>query len=257
MKNNILKENEKIEDLGINNLKLIQNKDYFIYGTDSVLLANFVSSNSSKNNIIDLCSGSGVVPILLSAKVKYNKMISVELQKEMYDILFKNINLNKLDNDILTINEDIKNVDKIRTFLTNNNLNGRVNIITVNPPYKPKGEGVINENNVKYIARHEDKCSLEDIFNTSSKLLESKGKLYIVHKPERIVDLLSLSRKYNLEAKKIRYIYPKINLKPSIVLIEYVKDGGNECIIEKCIIQYDDKGNYTKEFLEICGGKYE
>ena len=251
---NILKENERLDELGINNMKLIQNKEYFLFGTDSVLLANFVNISNSKNNIIDLCSGSGVIPILMSQKIKYNKIFSVELQEEMYDILQRNIQLNNLD--ITAIKSDIKDVEYIKQELSKNNVKGRVDVITVNPPYKPKGNGVKNENKVKYIARHEELCSLEEIFNTCNKLLESKGKLYLVHKPERIVDLLCIARKYKLEAKRVRYIYPKINLKPSIVLIEYIKDGGNECIIEKAIIEYDENGKYTKEFLDICGGEY-
>ena len=250
----MLKDNERIDDLGINNMKLIQNKEYFLFGTDSVLLANFAEISSMKNNILDLCSGSGVVPILMSQKIKYNKIFSVELQDEMYDILNRNITLNKLD--IIPIKSDIKAVEYIRNKIIENGIKGRVDAITVNPPYKPKGRGVKNENSVKYIARHEELCTLEDIFKTASLLLESKGKLYIVHKPERLVDLICIARKYKLETKRIRYVYPKIELKPSIVLIEYAKDGGNECIIEKAIIEYDESGNYTKEFLEICGGEY-
>ena len=251
----MIENREKNESLGIGGLRLIQNKDYFIYGTDSVLLANFVKT-SKKSNLIDLCSGSGVIPLLLTTKIQYNKIACVELQTEMFDILEKNIKLNELK-DVIAINEDIKNVQNIRKKLIENDINGKVNIITVNPPYKPKGKGIPSDNKVKYIARHEELCNLEDVFFSSSKLLESKGKLYIVHKPERMVDLLTLARKYNLEAKRIQYIYPKIDLKPSIVLIEYVKDGGNECIVENCIIQYDDVGNYTEKFLEICGGKFD
>ena len=251
---NILKENERIDELGINNIKLIQNTEYFLFGTDSVLLANFITINNKKNNIIDLCSGSGIIPILLSQKIKYNNLFSVELQEEMYDILTRNISLNNLN--ITAIKSNIKDIGNIRKELIKNKINGRVDAITVNPPYKPKGNGVKNENSIKYIARHEELCSLEDIFKTSSALLESKGKLYIVHKPERLVDLICIARKYNLEAKRVRYIYPKIDLKPSIVLIEYTKDGGSECIIEKAIIEYDENGNYTKEFLEVVGGEY-
>ena len=250
----MLKENERIDELGINNMKLIQNKEYFLFGTDSVLLANFVNVDNSKNNIIDLCSGSGVVAILISQKVKYNKIFSVELQEQMYDIAKRNIELNNLD--IVAIKSDIKDVEYIKSILKENNIKESVDIITVNPPYKPKGSGVKNENTIKYIARHEELCALEDIFKTSSVLLKSKGKLYIVHKPERLVDLICIARKYKLEAKRIRYIYPKIELKPSIVLIEYVKDGGNECIVEKAIIEYDEKGKYTKEFMDIVGGEY-
>ncbi len=251
----MLNEKEQIDKLGINDLEIIQNADYFMFGTDSVLLANFVVSNSSRNDILDLCSGSGVVPILVSSKVKYNSISAVELQDEMYDLLIKNVNHNNIN--ISTIQSDVKDFSNIKKELVKNGIKENVNIITVNPPYKTKGTGVINENKVKYAARHEEFCTLEDIFKTSSKLLESKGKLYIVHKPERMVDLLSIARKYNLEAKRLRYVYPKLNMKPSIVLIEYSKDGGNEIVVEKPLIEYDDKGNYTKEFLEVYGGEFK
>lgn len=246
-------ENERIDDLGVNNLKIIQNTDYFCFGTDSVLLSNFIISNSDKNVILDLCSGSGVIPIIISAKYKYSKIAAVELQDEMFNLLERNITLNNLQDKIEAIQGDIKDFSNIRKMLQNKIGYNMVNIITVNPPYKPKGRGVINDHNVKYIARHEEMCTLEDIFFTSSKLLEYKGKLYIVHKPERIVDLLAIARKYNLEAKRIRYVYPRVDVKPSIVLIEYVKGGGNEALILPPLIEYNSDGTYTDEIYKIYG----
>ena len=135
----------------------------------------------------------------------------------------------------------------------------KVDVIVCNPPYKEVGTGSQNENEVKYIARHEVKCNLEDIFKSASSLLKSKGKLYLVHKPERIVDLLSVSRKYKLEAKNIRFVTPTNISKPSIVLIEYVKDGKNECIVGPSLIEYEEDKNgnlkYTDEILKIYGMK--
>lgn len=247
-----LNKNERIDDLGINNLKIIQNKEYFCFGTDSVLLANFVESNSSKNTILDLCSGSGVIPILLTSKVKYNKILSVEIQDEMYNLLQRNLELNNLKNDIFVLQDNVVNYSNILKYIKENLNKEYVDIITVNPPYKEKGRGIINEDKVKYIARHEELCTLEDIFKTSSKLLKDKGKLYMVNKPERLVDLLAIARKYNLEAKKIKYVYPKVNMKPSIVLIEYVKYAGNEVIIMPPFIEYGEDGNYTREMKEMC-----
>lgn len=243
--------NERIDDLGIKNLKIIQNKEYFCFGTDSVLLANFVSSNSSKNNIIDFCSGSGVIPVIISAKKKCNKIIAVELQRQMYDLLKRNVLYNTLDEKIITLNEDIKNVQNIRKKMIKELGEGTADIIVCNPPYKKIGEGIKNTQDVKYIARHEVCCKLEDIFNSASKLLNTKGKLYIVHKPERLTDLICIARKYRLEAKKIKLVQPSLNLKPSIVLIEYVKDGNSEVIVEKPLIEYDENGNFTNEFLKI------
>ncbi|MDD3304344.1 MAG: methyltransferase [Clostridia bacterium] len=246
-------QNERIDELGINNLKIIQNKEYFCFGIDSVLLANFVVSNSSKNVILDLCSGSGVIPVILSAKKKYKQIFGVELQDEMVDLFKRNILLNQLGMKIIPIQEDIKNVKKIRETIMQLGYNGAVDIIVCNPPYKKQKTGVSNSNNIKYIARHEVMCELEDVFETSSELLNTKGKLYLVHKPERLVDLLAIARKYQLEAKRIQLIQPTLKLKPSIVLVEYVKNGGNEIVIEKPLIEYKENGEYTEELLAIYG----
>lgn len=241
----------RLDDLNLNGLKVYQDTDYFCFGIDSVLLANFVNSNSSKNIIIDLCSGSGVIPIIISAKKKYNKIFAVELQEQMYKLLKDNIYLNKLNDKISGINEDIKDVAKIQEDMVEVIRSNTADIIVCNPPYKKKGTGINNENEVKYIARHEVKCNIEDIFKTSSKLLKSKGKLYLVHKPDRLVDLFEIARKYNLEAKTIRFVHPSYNKAPTIVLIEYVKDGGKELKILEPLIEYDENGNYTDEIYRI------
>ena len=234
---------ERIDDLGINGKKIIQNTDYFCFGIDSVLLANFVESNSGKNNIVDLCSGSGVISVIVSQKKKCNKIYAVELQNEMYDLLDRNIKINSLEEKIIPLKGDVKSFS----------MNEKVDIVVSNPPYKEVGTGVENTNTVKYIARHEKECTLEDIFKCSSKLLKQKGKLYLVHKPQRISDLISEARKYKLEPKKMRLVYPTINSKPSIVLMEYVYFGGNELEVLSPLIEYNENGEYTKEIFEIYG----
>lgn len=236
---------ERIDDLNLNGKKIIQNTNYFCFGIDSVLLANFVESNCNKNVIVDLCSGSGVIPVIISQKKKYSKLYAVELQKEMYELLLKNIKINDLVGDIIPINNNIKEF----------RMDNKVDIVVCNPPYKQIGTGVENDNSVKYIARHEKECTLEDVFECSSKILKQKGKLYLVHKPQRLTDLISCARKYNLEPKKIRFVYPTVESKPSIVLIEYVYFGGNEMNILPPLIEYDKNGNYTKEILKIYGSE--
>ncbi|MEG0873109.1 MAG: tRNA1(Val) (adenine(37)-N6)-methyltransferase [Clostridia bacterium] len=237
---------ERIDELGIDNLKIIQNSDYFCFGTDSVLLANFVKSNSNSNVILELCSGSGVIPVIISAKKKYSKIFAVELQNEMFDLLKRNIEYNKLEEKIIPIHEDIKEIKSIK-----DKIREKIDIVVVNPPYKTVGTGILNDNDIKYIAKHEVKCTLEDIFSTSARLTKYKGKLYMVHKPERLVDVLCIARKYNFEAKQMQLVYPKSNLAPSIVLVEYVLGGGNELRISKPLIEYNNDGSYTKEFLKI------
>ena len=236
-------EDRRIDDLGLNGKVIIQNPNYFCFGIDSVLLANFVESNNIKNNIVDLCSGGGVISVIISQKKKYNKIYAVELQKEMYNLLKENIHINSLENEIVPLNLNIKE------YISKN----KVDIMVCNPPYKEIGTGIENENSVKYIARHEKECTLNDVFKCASKNLKQRGKLYIVHKPQRLTDLIAEARKNKLEPKKIRFVYPKVNSKPSIVLIEYVYMGGNEMEVLPPLIEYTDSGEYTKEILEIYG----
>lgn len=248
-----IRKNERIDDLGINDLKIIQNKEYFCFGTDSVLLANFVKSENSNNVILDLCSGSGVIPIILSVKKKYKKIFGVELQSEMYDLFDRNIKINNLEDSIISINENVKNIKDIRKKIASIMEKDKIDIITCNPPYKEIGTGLTTNHDVKTIAKCEVMCNLEDIFITSSKLLGKGGKLYLVHKPERLSDLIYFGRKYNLEAKEIRFVYPKIDKKPSIVLISYRKDGGNETKVLEPLIEYNDDMSYTDEIYRIYG----
>lgn len=248
-----IRKNERMDDLGINDLKIIQNKEYFCFGTDSVLLANFVKSENSNNVILDLCSGSGVIPIILSAKKKYKKIFGVELQSEMYDLFDRNIKINNLEDSIISIKENVKNIKDIRKKITSIMGKDKIDIITCNPPYKEIGTGLTTNHDVKTIAKCEVMCKLEDIFITSSKLLGKGGKLYLVHKPERLSDLIYFGRKYNLEAKEIRFVYPKINKKPSIVLISYRKDGGNETKVLEPLIEYNENMSYTDEIYNIYG----
>ena len=248
-----IRKNERIDDLGINDLKIIQNKEYFCFGTDSVLLANFVKSENSNNVILDLCSGSGVIPIILSAKKKYKKIFGVELQSEMYDLFDRNIKINNLEDSIISIKENVKNIKDIRKKITSIMGKDKIDIITCNPPYKEIGTGLTTNHDIKTIAKCEVMCNLEDIFITSSKLLGKGGKLYLVHKPERLSDLICFGRKYNLEAKEIRFVYPKINKKPSIVLISYRKDGGNETKVLEPLIEYNENMSYTDEIYNIYG----
>lgn len=247
-----LKSNERVDDLNINGLKVIQNKEYFMFGIDSVILSSMVKSQSSSNIIVDFCTGSAVIPILLTAKAKYKKIIGVEIQEEMYDLAVRNIALNNLTDDICILNQDIKAYKDIIKYVRENvTSSGNVDAVVCNPPYKEIGTGVINENNVKYIARHEEKCTLEDIFISSSKLLKTKGKLYLVHKPDRLADLICLARKYNLEVKEITMLQPTISKKPSLVFLEYVKDASKGVNILPNILEYDEDGNWTDKIKEI------
>ena len=244
---------ERIDDLNLNGKKIIQNTDLFLFGMDSILLANKVKGTNKDTVIIDLGTGSAVMPVIIAEKNNVKKIIGVELQQKMYDLAVKNMEYNKLQDKITVLKENLKNVDSIRKYVLESTGKDKVDIVVSNPPYKKVGTGSKNEVDEKYIARHEVECKLEDIFKTASKLLKFKGKLYLVHKPERIADLISIARKYNLETKEIQFLQQTIIKKPSIVLIEYVLGGGNECIVLPNLIEYDEDGNYTKEILDIYG----
>ena len=244
---------ERIDDLNLNGKKIIQDTELFLFGMDSVLLANKVKGTNKNTVVLELGTGSAVMPVIIAEKNEIGKIIGIELQDKMYELAVKNIKYNNLEQKVCVLRENLKNVDSIRRYVKEITDKDKVDIIISNPPYKKVGTGSKNELNEKYIARHEVECELEDIFKTASKLLKFRGKLYIVHKPERIADLIALARKYNLESKEIQFLQPNENKKPSIVLIEYVLGGGNECIVLPNLIEYDDNGNYTKEILDIYG----
>lgn len=242
---------ERIDDLNLNGKKIIQDTDLFLFGMDSVLLANKVKGTNKNTVAVDLGTGSVVIPVIIAEKNEIGKIIGVELQDKMYNLAVRNIEYNNLQEKIYVLKENLKNVNSIRKYVIEVTGKDKVDIVISNPPYKKQGTGSKNEVDEKYIARHEVECELEDVFKTATKLLKFKGKLYLVHKPERIADLITLARKYNLEPKEIQFLQPTINKKPSIILVEYVLGGGNECIVLPSLIEYNKEGKYTKEILDI------
>ena len=239
-----LEENERIDDLGLKNLKIIQNKNGFCFGIDSVLLSNFAKNIKKDSMVLDLGTGTGIIPILLCGKTELKKVIGVEIQKDVANMAKKSIKLNKLENKIEIINENIINLNKIfekNTF----------DVIVTNPPYKKKNTGVINENEKKLISRHEIAASLEDFIKITKDLLKDKGEFYMVHKPDRLVDILSLMRIYNIEPKVIQFVCANKDKEPNLVLIKGVKNANPFLKIENNLYIYEKDGKYTKEILEI------
>ncbi len=232
--------------LNYNNLKIIQNKDYFNFSLDSVLLPNFVLLSPNTKNILDLCTGNAPIPLILSTKTKAN-IIGVEIQKEIYDLAKKSIKLNNI-NSISLINDDVKNITK--KFETDS-----FDIITCNPPYfKCNENSILNDNDIKSIARHELKVNIEDIIRISKKLLKNGGSLNIVHRTDRLIEIIDLMKKNNLEPKRIQFIYPKKNNDSNIVLIDGRKNGKPGLKILKPLIVHNEDGSYTKEVLNLFGG---
>ena len=243
-----LKENERIDDLEFKNLKIIQNEKEFCFGMDSVLLSDFAKDIKQNSKIIDLGTGTGILPILLSGKTVNTKIIGIEIQEKMAEMATRSVKLNNLENRIQIINEDINNLNYVfekETF----------DAVVTNPPYKANNTGLKNEYEGKMIARHEIKCNLEDIIFASKNMLKDKGTLYMVHRPERIVDICELLRKYKIEPKIIRFVYPKAGKEANLILIKAVKNARKFLKIEKPLIIYKENEEYTEEILRIYNKK--
>ena len=246
--NILLKENERIDDLEYKNLKIIQNKKGFCFGIDSVLLSDFAKEIKKDSKVLDLGTGTGIISILLCGKTNLKEIIGVEIQKDVYEMAQRSAKLNQLENKFKLLNEDIKNLSKI--FPTNS-----FDAIVTNPPYKKENTGLKNENKSLEISRHEVMCSINDIAIISSKLLNNNCSLYMVHRPDRLIDIIEALRKNNLEPKKIRFVYPKINKAPNLVLIKATKGGKPFLKIENPLIVYKEDGTYTNEILKIYNKK--
>lgn len=239
-----LKENERIDDLEFNNLKIIQNEEEFCFGMDAVLLSDFAKDIKQNSKIIDFGTGTGILPILLSGKTENTEIYGIEIQEKMAEMAARSVKLNKLENRIKIINEDIKNLKNI--FKKNT-----FDVVITNPPYKINNTGLKNENEGKLISRHEVKCNLEDIIIVAKDMLKDKGVFYMVHRPERLVDICELLRKYKIEPKMIRFVYPKKGKEANLVLIKAVKNARKFLKIEKPLIIYEENGEYADEVLKI------
>lgn len=239
-----LEENERIDDLEFKDLKIIQNKEGFCFGMDSVLLSDFAKNIKKDSIVLDLGTGTGIIPTLLCGKTKLKKIIGVEIQKEVTQMAKKSILLNKLENKFEIINENIINLSKI--FEKN-----YFDVIVTNPPYKKKNTGIINENEKKLISRHELTATLEDFLKVTKELLKDKGEFYMVHRPERLVDILSLMRKYKIEPKLIKFVCPNKNKEPNLVLIKGIKNANPFLKVEKNLYVYNLDGQYTEELKKI------
>ena len=239
-----LKDNERIDDLQLNNLKIIQNKDGFCFGIDAVLLSDFAKEISKNAKVLDLGTGTGILGILLCGKTKLSKIYGIDIQEDVCDMASRSVKLNNLQDRFEIINTNIKNLS---TIFENNSIDA----IVSNPPYKKDNSGLKNESETKLISRHEITASLEDFILVSSKLLKNNGSIYMVHRPERLSDLFYLFRKYNLEPKKLRMVQSYSNSKPKLILIKATKNAKSFLNIEEPLIIYNKDGSYTDEILKI------
>lgn len=239
----VINENERIDDLQYKGLKIIQNKDGFCFGIDAVLLANFAKNMKRKNLVVDLCTGTGIVAILLSGKTEAKKIIGVEIQSESAEMAKRSVELNSIQDRVEIINQDLK---KLKTIIEA----GSVDTVTVNPPYMKAGSAIVNDENKMSIARHEVCCTLEDVIKEAARILKTNGEFFMVHKPERLVDIFCTMRKYKIEPKRIRFVHPSADKPANIVLIEGTRDGKEFLKFEKSLYVYEN-GEYTDEIYEI------
>ncbi len=241
-----LKENERIDDLEYQGLKIIQNSEGFCFGIDSILISYFAREIKKGSKIIDLGTGTGIIGILLCTKIEKSKVIGVEIQKEVYEMAKRSISLNKLEEQFMIMNANIKELENYQEL-------GTFDAVVTNPPYKKNHTGIQNENEKKLISRHEITANLEDFIKISSKLLKDKKDFYMVHRPDRLVDIIELLRKYKLEPKKMQLVYPKQGKEPNLLLIKATKNAKPFLKIEKPLYVYEENGEYTAQILEIYG----
>ncbi len=238
-----LRGNEKVEDLQCRGLKIIQNKDWFCFGMDAVLLANYCDIKDGEE-VVDLGTGTGIIPILIYGKNNVKKIYGLELQKEVAEMAKRSIVLNSLEKYIEIVNENVKDYKK---HLKKNYFD----TVVTNPPYIQAKNNLVSPKEKKAISKHEIEGNLEDFIKTASELLKHRGKLYMVYRPNRLVEVFELMKSYKIEPKKIRFVQNRKDEKPNLVLIKGIKAANPHLIVEKPLIIFDEDGNYTQEVNKI------
>ena len=235
-----LKDRERLDDLEISGLHIIQSPDKFCFGMDAVLLSGFAYAKKG-HRVIDLGTGTGILPLLLWAKTEGEHFTGLEIQEESADMAKRSVAGNNIAN-IEIVDGDIKSADKLLKRQS-------FEVGTSNPPYMINEHGITNPDAPKQIARHEILCTLEDVVKAAAYLLKSNGKFFMVHRPFRLPEVFENLRKYRLEPKRMRLVYPQIDKEPNMVLVEAVKYGKPRLIVEKPLIVYDKDMKYTEEMM--------
>jgi len=219
-----LNSNERVEDLGYKGLKIIQSRDSYRFSVDSILLANFIRVKNYEK-VIDLGTGSGIIPLLLYDRKKGLSIYGIEIQEQLANMAKRSVELNKLQNHITIIQEDLKNIKKIFK-------NSQFDIVISNPPYISLGHGKINPLSSKAVARHEIKCNIEDIISTSNYLLKNKGRIYLIYKSIKLIKVIFTFKKYDIQPKTIKFIHHYPEEQANLVLLEGIKGGKEELRVE-------------------------
>lgn len=241
----LLKEQERIDELQRNGYKIIQNPEKFCFGMDAVLLSGFVRAKKGAQ-ILDLGTGTGIIPLLLAAKTKAAHLSALEIQPESADMARRSVALNGLEKKIAIIEGDIKEADKLFGAAS-------FDVITCNPPYMIGRHGLQNPDAPKAIARHEILCTLEDVIRVTARLLKPGGNFFMVHRPFRLAEIITLLVRYRLEPKRMQLVYPYVDKEPNMVLLEANRGGKSRMTVEKPLIVYESRGVYTREIYDIYG----
>lgn len=241
----ILKENERIDDLQRNGYCIIQDPDRFCFGMDAVLLSGFATAKDGAR-VLDLGTGTGIIPILLAAKTKAAHLTGLEVQADSAGMAGRSVALNGLEEKINIVTGDIKGADKLFHAAS-------FDVITCNPPYMIGAHGLKNPEDAKAIARHEILCTLEDVISQAAKLLVPGGRFFLVHRPFRLAEIIVTLTKYRLEPKRMRLVYPFADKEPNMVLLEAVRGGRPRMTVEKPLIVYSEPGVYMPEIYEVYG----
>ncbi|KEI00628.1 hypothetical protein Y848_10725 [Clostridium botulinum C/D str. Sp77] len=243
----LVRNGETLDDLQLDGIHVIQKKDGFRFGIDAVLLANFANVKNG-NRVVDLCSGTGIVPFIIAGKTKASSITGIEIQEDMVEMANRSIKFNELQEKIEFICEDLTNIDVMKKV-------PKADVVTVNPPYKLYNSGIVNPSDKMAIARHEVCCNLEDVIIACRTLLKDNKRMYMVHRPDRLADIITLMRKNKIEPKRIQMVHPNTKKAPNIVLIEGQRDGGAFLKWEPPIYVYNDEGGYSDQIEAIYGRK--
>lgn len=242
-----LKQDERIDDLNCKGYRIIQHAKKFCFGMDAVLLANYAKAKPGER-VLDLGTGTGIIPILMAAKTRAEHFSALEIQEESAEMAVRSVALNQLQERISVVNGDIKEASALFG-------KGVFDVVTTNPPYMNDQHGLKNPELPLAIARHEVLCSLEDVIREGAAVLKPNGRFYMVHRPFRLAEIFGMLAKYKLEPKRMRLVHPYVDKEPNMVLIEALKGGKPMIKIDKPLIVYEDVNVYHPEIYEIYGSE--
>lgn len=240
-----LKEGERLDELHRNGWQIIQNSHKFCFGMDAVLLSGFARVKTGER-ALDLGTGTGIIPILLRGKTEGRDFTGLEIQEESADMARRSVAYNHLEESVSIVTGDIKEAAALFGAAS-------FDVVTCNPPYMTGNHGLVNPEQTKAIARHEILCTLEDVVGQTAKVLRPGGRFYLVHRPFRLAEILTLLVRYKLEPKRMRLVYPFVDKEPNMVLIEALSGAKSRITVEKPLIVYKEQGVYTDEIYDIYG----